>query len=43
MQALKRKIADIHIRAINRCIENLTCPTEQKIKLYNEVMKELQL
>jgi len=43
LHELKRKVADIHIQAINRCIENLACPIEEKIDLYNEVVTELQL
>ena len=36
---LQKRVADIHAQAVARRIEKLSCPKEQKLKLYDDIIE----
>lgn len=42
MAELQTRIATIHAEAVASYIENLSCPKEQKLRLYDEIKKACQ-
>jgi len=39
IKELEKRIATIHTQAVTQHIEKLSCPKEQKLKLYDEIIK----
>lgn len=40
MKDLHSKIAKAHIEAVKNCINGLSCPTEQKLKLIDSIIEK---
>lgn len=39
IRELEKRLAIIHVQAVTQQIEKLSCPKEQKLKLYDEIRK----